>query len=734
MIRLQVYIVPPSSRHLGLQKQIAAKQSLAPNASGDTRDVSVLASQQGFSDNQPSVLNLSGFDPWQESHSRSSRFAEFEMLGMRKFLHITVRDVTLEQLAAEINERSCRIYPDLDELDIWKIQDSKGCDLDSEYLVWQVFDNNDSAIVLTHNELRPSPHRFERSVSVTETQRKDQDSSIPGLIHLNVEKTRRKSSVKSFPGELTNGFEDNSNSDDVPFSRITNGNRLLRNGFKDGVLDMSTPVGNFKSVPHFSESIASRANGEIPDLHNSEIPVKKNGSRPNEKSRITSGMLAAEPQPDLTLELEAEEVPQGVSVASKEDITKKVLPDLLPTDIPYEESPSENGLVTEESGDDVYISAREADVEPSSPSVSKKKRQLSNEKGDFLAPKRVQLRSVTLQKNSIQSSIQNDVSISASPEESASPLPAQSPEPIHNTEVLSNTPEKKENNPELESLLQNDIKEEQRARERAIEVEKMILKISKENPGHHLRRFIHPTAGIVLDENSGEENPEESAQLTQIDKASKPEVSQPSAADVNSSGSDSDSAEDSDSEENSTDRNEDTPLRVPVAVSAPKTRGSKNAVSKAKQNSSQLPHEEDESLNLVDPLLVQSQSESTTPQQIQPQRKKLASLPSLEGLRKRGVPTVRDSTNESLANLTPSSQKVAPTKPVSPQTDSSDSDESESDDDDSDSSDDSSDNDEASSKEDSKFIDLKKAKLALRKTRAKKNSGFQDLMKDAKKT
>ncbi|VEU19881.1 DEKNAAC100715 [Brettanomyces naardenensis] len=80
--------------------------------------------------------------------------------AIKKFLHITSLSNTLKGLAAEIQQRFLRIYPDEKPLQIVKIQDVDECDLDPDYTVSMIFDVSNVVRVLVADELQTEGEPF----------------------------------------------------------------------------------------------------------------------------------------------------------------------------------------------------------------------------------------------------------------------------------------------------------------------------------------------------------------------------------------------------------------------------------------------------------------------------------------------------------------------------------------------------------------------------------------------
>ncbi|KAI5959593.1 uncharacterized protein KGF55_005237 [Candida pseudojiufengensis] len=69
----------------------------------------------------------------------------------KKFLHLTSPENTIKILHEEVSARYKKLYPDGPNITIINFQDQNSCDLDYEYIVEDVFENNDVVRVLVDN-------------------------------------------------------------------------------------------------------------------------------------------------------------------------------------------------------------------------------------------------------------------------------------------------------------------------------------------------------------------------------------------------------------------------------------------------------------------------------------------------------------------------------------------------------------------------------------------------------
>ncbi|KAG7831898.1 hypothetical protein KL920_000233 [Ogataea angusta] len=162
MIKLQVHIVPPSAAK--------ARKPLAYNGTGNNIDMSVMQMQsqvypnsQSQSNNSyypnftlngsstPLVNGVSGYNSQRPNYGPSSNMMGTSD-GIKKFLHITKSSSTLQNVCIEIQERFMRLYPEQEPIIIHQIQDSNECDLDPDYSVSMIFDTNNILRVLVENE------------------------------------------------------------------------------------------------------------------------------------------------------------------------------------------------------------------------------------------------------------------------------------------------------------------------------------------------------------------------------------------------------------------------------------------------------------------------------------------------------------------------------------------------------------------------------------------------------
>ncbi|ESW97200.1 hypothetical protein KL918_000809 [Ogataea parapolymorpha] len=162
MIKLQVHIVPPSAAK--------ANKPLAYNGTGNNVDMSVMQMQSQIypgSQSQPNnsyypnftlngsstplVNGISSFNSQRPSYGPSPHIVGTSD-GIKKFLHITKSSSTLQDVCVEIQERFLRLYPEQEPIIIHQIQDSNECDLDPEYSVSMIFDTDNILRVLVENE------------------------------------------------------------------------------------------------------------------------------------------------------------------------------------------------------------------------------------------------------------------------------------------------------------------------------------------------------------------------------------------------------------------------------------------------------------------------------------------------------------------------------------------------------------------------------------------------------
>ncbi|KAG7771290.1 hypothetical protein KL931_000988 [Ogataea haglerorum] len=162
MIKLQVHIVPPSAAK--------ARTPLPYNGTGNNVDMSVMQMQSQIypgSQSQPNnsyypnftlngsstplVNGVSGFHSQRPSYGPPPHI-NGPSDGTKKFLHITKSSSTLQDVCVEIQERFLRLYPEQEPIIIHQIQDSNECDLDPEYSVSMIFDTDNILRVLVENE------------------------------------------------------------------------------------------------------------------------------------------------------------------------------------------------------------------------------------------------------------------------------------------------------------------------------------------------------------------------------------------------------------------------------------------------------------------------------------------------------------------------------------------------------------------------------------------------------
>ncbi|GME66748.1 unnamed protein product [[Candida] boidinii] len=183
MIKLQVLLVPPSARQRRNRNWITttdinghASQIGSTNGShsipqnghshGNLPDTSIISNtsassafpqyMNGFSTPTSYSMQGNGYVPASPSYSYNTSFSNGNYNNsndqIRKFLHITSPTNTLEETCCEIEDRFLKLYPGEDEFSVYKVQDSNECDLDPDYTVSMVFDQNNVMRILLNNE------------------------------------------------------------------------------------------------------------------------------------------------------------------------------------------------------------------------------------------------------------------------------------------------------------------------------------------------------------------------------------------------------------------------------------------------------------------------------------------------------------------------------------------------------------------------------------------------------
>lgn len=219
---------------------------------------------------------------------------------IKKFLHITSASNNLETVACEIGLRFQKLYPNEDPLNILKIQNSEECDLDPDYVVSMVFDTSNVCRVIVSNE-------FSDETSSTGKRILNQD--------LNKVMKKRRSNTGSENTSIWNSPVP----EDVyhASTRSTHSSKHL-----------NKPLGMIDTEPDVSAAIPDPEDTVIHPSKNRNLKLASPIIATGSPTRITSGMLNMQSQPDLSKvdyeedtngSIYIEQDPKRASVPSKED-------------------------------------------------------------------------------------------------------------------------------------------------------------------------------------------------------------------------------------------------------------------------------------------------------------------------------------------------------------------------------------------------------------------------------
>ena len=247
----------------------------------------------------------------------------------KKFLHITYSRNRLETIAQEISQRFLKLYPNEEPLHILNIQDYEECDLDPDYTAEMVFDNNNICRVIVANEFNESDDGIINSNgkrhlagdlnSVMKKVRK------PKTLKHNIESTSlANTSIWSFDEESRFSKPHHSSA-----SRTSHSYHVLNKpiGMKEDANASHMGPNISLAIPDVDDTVIHPHKSEHLKIAS---PIVATGS----PTRITSGMLNANSQPDLSKVDYEEDLnssmyvePEGkrASVSTKEDAMRNKL-------------------------------------------------------------------------------------------------------------------------------------------------------------------------------------------------------------------------------------------------------------------------------------------------------------------------------------------------------------------------------------------------------------------------
>lgn len=156
MWRLQIVLVPPSAQDaiplLDANTSINDTSQLAfPMLQHIEDPITNNIKNKNNSNDGPSVTSSSSRRMVQLSDNRDT----LNLLpNCKKFLHFTDDSNTLLQLSSEILTKFDKLYPDYNQaIEIVSLQDRHGCDLDSQFMIKDVFETDEIVLVILKDEL-----------------------------------------------------------------------------------------------------------------------------------------------------------------------------------------------------------------------------------------------------------------------------------------------------------------------------------------------------------------------------------------------------------------------------------------------------------------------------------------------------------------------------------------------------------------------------------------------------
>lgn len=220
--------------------------------------------------------------------------------GTRKFVHLAEGSSTLHQVCETLVMRYRKLYPDDDELQIFLVQDNDMCDLDPDYLVDEVLNQGDIIRVIASNSARPNmldrtltdiSHRAQSTPTAVGYPRKATAESS----RMDIDPQTTQDDLLSRPTIWNERISSNSSSHDIhiPKKRTSTTQQKINNEFLTPSASSPTAA-RLSSTSHLDQSMISLPPPESRDdrtiprkrsnpVSHSELPTK----------RITSGMLSA---------------------------------------------------------------------------------------------------------------------------------------------------------------------------------------------------------------------------------------------------------------------------------------------------------------------------------------------------------------------------------------------------------------------------------------------------------
>lgn len=308
MIKLQVCIIPPQVQNAQLHNmelqpgatfsgdisvQPANGRSFLPGSTLNDTSTPLQPRSVGYKIDP--INNMSIINPYMSRMSVSGLNSSFGYVS-RKFLHITSSSNTLYNLAAEIEERFLKIYPDEKPLEIIKLQDINECDLDPDYTVSMIFDTSNIVRVLVANELKSDGCKERGGKLIRNLSDVMQKVRAPTKIQ-----QENVSSIWNNTSNYQNGSKPSSQTTVASPTKLT----VKKKSLENKVANQIKPVKKIKKSKQIPEP---EGDGTI--VMGPRKSVKLRVSSPiiaqGSPKRITSGMLDLASQPNLSKNYDAE--------------------------------------------------------------------------------------------------------------------------------------------------------------------------------------------------------------------------------------------------------------------------------------------------------------------------------------------------------------------------------------------------------------------------------------------
>lgn len=203
MWRLQIVLVPPSAQDVITFLDTSLTISDAPQLAFSMLQCNegvIMHNHSNNNYNKSSSTSPSSRKSIQPSHS--SDFINY-LPNCRKFLHFTNGNNTLLQLSNEILTKFDRLYPNFNEpIEIVSLRDRHGCDLDSEFLIKDVFESDGVVLVILKDELDWTRYQHVSLLQLAKQRKRQNKPSTKSMVSEKKKKISRED-LSSTPNKDT---------------------------------------------------------------------------------------------------------------------------------------------------------------------------------------------------------------------------------------------------------------------------------------------------------------------------------------------------------------------------------------------------------------------------------------------------------------------------------------------------------------------------------------------------